>query len=98
MREIVFGLLGIAVGLFIRFCIIEQFKNKKWQVLTYKTLDNLTENYTTETTEIELVNEKFSKFDKLKVVLHNQENLPIWQKRKNKKPMVMIDEIQLYNN
>jgi hypothetical protein len=29
MREIVFGLIGIAVGLFIRFCIIEQFKNKK---------------------------------------------------------------------
>ncbi|WP_269685429.1 DUF4838 domain-containing protein [Flavobacterium lacustre] len=74
------------------------FKNKKWQVLTHKNLDNLTENYITEITEIELVNEKFSKFDKLKVVLHNQENLPLWQKRKNKKPMVMIDEIQLYNN
>jgi len=29
MREVVFGLLGIAVGLFIRFCIIEPLKNKK---------------------------------------------------------------------
>jgi hypothetical protein len=74
------------------------FKNKKWQIITYKNLDNLTENYTTEMTELELFNEKFCKFDKLKVVIHNQENLPIWQKRKNKKPMVMIDEIQLYNN
>lgn len=74
------------------------FKNKKWQIITYENLDNLTENYTTEITELEIVNEKFCKFDRLKLVLHNQENLPIWQKRKNKKPMVMIDEIQLYNN
>ncbi len=74
------------------------FKNKKWQILTYKNLDNLTENYTIEIAEIEMVNKKFSKFDRLKLVFHNQENLPIWQKRKNKKPMVMIDEIQLYNN
>ena len=28
MREVIFALFGIIVGLFIRFCIIEQFKKK----------------------------------------------------------------------
>ena len=35
---------------------------------------------------------------KIKIVAQNQDDLPVWRKRKNKKPMIMIDEIELYNN
>lgn len=33
----------------------------------------------------------------LKIEIENLKELPIWRKRKNKKPIVMIDKIELYN-
>ncbi|MES2545035.1 MAG: DUF4838 domain-containing protein [Bacteroidota bacterium] len=72
------------------------FKNKKWKLLSEEKLPELTEDYTFEIIKCESSNKKFSSFAKLKIVIQNQNDLPIWRKRKSKKPMVMIDEIELY--
>lgn len=73
------------------------FKNEEWSLVTEKYIDNLTENFVIKTVPIEMNSENFSKFDKIKLIIDNQDELPIWRKRKQKKPMVMIDEIELYN-
>ncbi|SHN67236.1 protein of unknown function [Flavobacterium fryxellicola] len=73
------------------------YKNKKWNLITEKKIVNLVETYEVKTSEIELTDTSFHSFDKIKLVIHNQDDLPVWRKRKNKKPMVMIDEIELYN-
>ena len=73
------------------------YKNKKWNLITEKKFVNLIENYEVKTNEIEITDKSFSTFEKIKLVVQNQEDLPSWRKRKNKKPMVMIDEIELYN-
>ena len=75
----------------------KRYKNKKWNLITEKKFVNLIENYEVKTNEIEVTDKSFSTFEKIKLVVQNQEDLPSWRKRKNKKPMVMIDEIELYN-
>lgn len=73
------------------------YKNEKWILITEKKIVNLIENYQVKSTEIEIENNSFSTFEKIKLVVDNQDDLPEWRERKNKKPMVMIDEIELYN-
>ncbi|NRT15623.1 hypothetical protein HNP99_001980 [Flavobacterium sp. 28A] len=73
------------------------FKNNKWTFINSKTIGDLTENYEVNMLNTELNNSKFSIFAKIKIIIENHEDLPIWRKRKHKKPMVMIDEIELYN-
>ena len=70
--------------------------NEGWELIQIQELEILTENYTIKADSTETVYENFSKFTSIKILIDNQEELPIWRKRKNKKPMVMIDEIELY--
>ncbi len=61
-----------------------------------KNCDNLTENDQITTKSWEIINQKFSSFIKIKILIKPQTELPSWRKRKNKKPMLMMDEIELY--
>ncbi|TDE53117.1 DUF4838 domain-containing protein [Flavobacterium sp. GT3P67] len=73
------------------------FNNEEWLLITEKFIGNLTEDSVIKTELIEMNSKNFSKFDKIKLLIDNQDDLPIWRKRKQKKPMIMIDEIELYN-
>ena len=73
------------------------FNNEEWLLITEKFIGDLTENFVIKTEQIEMDSKNFSKFDKIKLLIDNQDDLPIWRKRKQKKPMIMIDEIELYN-
>ncbi|WP_235832335.1 DUF4838 domain-containing protein [Flavobacterium zhairuonense] len=72
------------------------FKDQKWKLLHEKNYDNLTEDYEITTKSWEFKNLNLSTFAKIKILIENQSKLPEWRLRKNKKPMVMIDEIELY--
>ncbi|WPO77379.1 DUF4838 domain-containing protein [Flavobacterium sp. KACC 22761] len=72
------------------------FKDQKWKLIEEKIYDNLTEDYEITTKSWEFKNLNLSTFAKIKVLIENQTKLPEWRLRKNKKPMVMIDEIELY--
>ena len=72
------------------------FKDQKWKLLEEKNYDNLTEEYEITTKSWEFKNLNLSTFAKIKIVVENQSKLPEWRLRKNKKPMVMLDEIELY--
>jgi len=74
------------------------FKNSKWQLITQLEKNNLTESTEVSIETWELKSNKFKNFDLLKIEVENLKQLPNWRNRKNKKPMVMIDEIELYNN
>ena len=76
--------------------IIYGYENQKWTLLEEKTCDNLTENDQITTKSWEIINRKFSSFIKIKILIKPQTELPSWRKRKNKKPMLMMDEIELY--
>lgn len=76
--------------------LIYGFKKKKWNLINEKKIVNLTKDYTVKTSQIEIRDKNFSNFEKIKLIIENQEELPVWRKRKLKKPMVMIDEIELY--
>jgi ribosomal protein S8 len=69
----------------------------EWYLINEKELPPLVEDNTIKSTSVVLNNPKFSSYSKLKIVINNQESLPVWKKRKNKKPMLMIDEIELYH-
>ncbi|WP_310296128.1 DUF4838 domain-containing protein [Flavobacterium aquidurense] len=72
------------------------YENQKWILLAEKTCDNLTENDQITTKSWEIINQKFSSFIKIKVLIKPQTELPGWRMRKNKKPMLMMDEVELY--
>ncbi|MTH14326.1 DUF4838 domain-containing protein [Flavobacterium sp. LC2016-01] len=72
------------------------FVNQKWKLIEEKICDNLTEEFEITTKSWEFENQSFNSFAKIKVLVENQTELPTWRERKNKKPMVMIDEIELY--
>lgn len=72
------------------------FKDQKWNLLKEQICDNLTEDYEITTKSWEFEDQSFSSFAKIKITIENQTEIPIWRKRKNKKPMVMMDEIELY--
>ena len=72
------------------------FKDQKWNLLQEKICDNLTEDFEITTKSWEITDQSFSSFARIKVIVENQSEIPFWRKRKNKKPMVMLDEIELY--
>lgn len=72
------------------------FKDQKWNILKEQICDNLTEDYEITTKSWEFEDQTFISFAKIKIVAENQSEVPNWRKRKNKKPMVMLDEIELY--
>lgn len=71
--------------------------NNEWSLITEKYTEDLTQNTDIKINSIVIDNKNFTKFIKIKILIENQDELPIWRKRKQKKPMVMIDEIELYN-
>ncbi|MFW0736361.1 DUF4838 domain-containing protein [Flavobacterium sp. T12S277] len=72
------------------------FKNQKWELINEQICDILTEDYEITTKSWEIRNPIFSSFAKIKIVAENQKELPVWRKRKNKKAMIMLDEIELF--
>ncbi|WP_233431366.1 DUF4838 domain-containing protein [Flavobacterium tructae] len=72
------------------------FKNQKWELIKEQICNILTEDYEITTQSWEVENQIFSSFTKIKIVAENRKELPIWRKRKNKKAMIMLDEIELY--
>ncbi|CAA9199653.1 DUF4838 domain-containing protein [Flavobacterium collinsii] len=72
------------------------FKNQKWELINDQICDILTEDYEITTKSWEIRNPIFSSFAKIKIVAENQKELPVWRKRKNKKAMIMLDEIELF--
>ena len=75
--------------------IIKGFKNQKWKTLKEEKESYLTENYDFTIKKYNFRNISFRNFDKIKVILVPEKKLPAWRERKNKKPMLMIDEIIL---
>ena len=71
-------------------------KNNKWELITSKKEEHLTENYDITTKNWEFNTTIFSNFDTIKIKIINQRSLPEWRNRKNKKPMVMLDEIEFF--
>lgn len=67
----------------------------KWKVIEKRQINDLTENYTNNSKQLGFYSESFSMFTTIRILIQNQEELPFWRKRKNKKPMVMLDEIEL---
>jgi hypothetical protein len=72
-------------------------KKEKWQLISQMESDVLTENKDVTIKPWEFKSDHFDRYDILKIEVENLKELPYWRKRKNKKPMVMIDEIELYN-
>jgi len=66
----------------------------KWEVIEERKLNTLTENYSNKINTVDFFHKSFTKFTHIKFLIQNQEELPLWRKRKFKKPMVMIDEIE----
>nr|WP_315174559.1 DUF4838 domain-containing protein [uncultured Flavobacterium sp.] len=73
-------------------------KNNNWKKITTKNGEHLTENYDITTKTWEISNPNFSNFEKIKIAIKNQDAVPTWRYRKNKKPMVMLDEIEVFFN
>ncbi|WP_124019296.1 DUF4838 domain-containing protein [Flavobacterium sp. A45] len=72
-------------------------KKEKWQLITKLESDELTEDSEITIKSWEFKSDKFKQYEFLKIEVENLKDLPIWRKRKNKKPMVMVDEIELHN-
>ncbi len=77
--------------------VLYGFIADEWHLIDEKNLPILTEDPIIKSTSVVISNPKFSDYSKIKIVIENQESLPVWKKRKNKKPMLMIDEIELNN-
>jgi hypothetical protein len=69
---------------------------KEWVLITEKSLDNLTENLVIKQTSIEINNKNLGTFNSIKCDRQSIRTTCL-ANRKGKKPMVMIDEIELYN-
>lgn len=71
-------------------------KKNKWQQITQLTREELTENTAVTIKAWEFKSDDFKRYDVLKIEVENLKELPSWRNRKNKKAMVMLDEIELY--
>jgi hypothetical protein len=72
------------------------FKNNQWEHITELEKNNDKKNTEVTIETWELKSDAFKNYDLLKIEVENLKELPVWRNRKNKKPMVMIDEIELY--
>lgn len=75
--------------------ILKGFRNQKWEVIKEQQNTQLTENYDFNIINYNFNNISFCIFDKIKIILIPEHKLPVWRERKNKKPMLMLDEIVL---
>ena len=71
--------------------------NNEWIFINEVKNIELKENFEIKSKSIEIIDSKLSGLERIKIEVENQTELPFWRTRKNKKPMVMIDEIELYN-
>ncbi|WP_233622001.1 DUF4838 domain-containing protein [Flavobacterium agrisoli] len=67
--------------------------NQKWEKLHEQKSKELTENYEKNIIKFKYNRSDFSKFENIKIILIPELKLPVWRARKNKKHMLMIDEI-----
>lgn len=72
-------------------------KKDKWQLIVQQKSDELTDNNEVTIKPWEFKSNLFCQYNVLKIEVENLKELPYWRKRKNKLPMVMLDEIELYN-
>jgi hypothetical protein len=75
--------------------ILKGFRNQKWEVIKEQVNPQLTDNYNFSIENYNFSNISFRIFDKIKIILVPVQSLPAWRDRKNKKPMLMLDEIVL---
>lgn len=75
--------------------ILKGFRNQKWEVIGEQKNAQLTDNYDFNVVNYNFDNISFRIFDKIKIILTPEKKLPVWRDRKNKKPMLMVDEIIL---
>ncbi|HEU4497304.1 MAG TPA: DUF4838 domain-containing protein [Flavobacterium sp.] len=76
--------------------VIYGLENGNWVLLEEKKLEKLTDEAAINILPLEFYNKSFAKFTAIKLLIANQRSVPQWRKRKNKKPMLMVDEIELY--
>lgn len=67
---------------------------ENWEIIEEKWMPSLTEKYANNISTYTCFHKSFSKFTQIKIIIENQPELPSWRKRKFKKPMIMIDEIE----
>ena len=67
----------------------------QWEIVEERYLSEIKERYNNNIISFSFLNKSFSKFTHVKLLIQNQAELPSWRKRKFKKSMVMIDEIEL---
>jgi hypothetical protein len=71
-------------------------KNNQWELICNESLPKMEENYSITIYKWRSNAHDMSAYSKLKFTIINQSQLPLWRFRKNKKPMLMMDEIELY--
>jgi Domain of unknown function (DUF4838) len=76
--------------------IISGFTNNKWKTITEYNFNDIEEDYKVSITPWESGVFDFKNYSKIKIRIINREKLPLWRYRKNKKSMIMIDEVELY--
>jgi hypothetical protein len=75
--------------------ILKGLRNQKWEIIKEQKNQELTENYNVNIQNYNVDNISFRIFDKIKIILTQEQKVPAWRERKNKKPMLMVDEIVL---
>ena len=78
--------------------ILKGYRNQKWEVIKEQKNTKSVENYNINIVDYKFSNISFRVFDKIKIILIPEQKLPVWRERKNKKPMLMLDEIVLKQN
>lgn len=71
------------------------FIENNWTLIEEQKSKELTENYQVNLQNYNFDNTSFCKFVKIKIILTQEPEIPSWRKRKNKLPMIMVDEIVL---
>ncbi|WP_243233203.1 DUF4838 domain-containing protein [Flavobacterium pectinovorum] len=75
--------------------ILKGFKNQKWETIKEQKSEHISKNKNVTTKNYSFNKIDFSVFEKIKIILIPEQKLPAWRERKNKKPMLMIDEVIL---
>lgn len=68
---------------------------QKWEIIKEQKNKELTENYNFNIENYIFCKISFRIFDKTKIILIPEQKVPAWREIKNKKPMLMVDEIVL---
>lgn len=72
------------------------YHKNHWKLLAEVKVGDLEENWLVDRRTISLMSSGKRKFSKYRVEVSSLNSLPKWRKRRNKMPMTMIDEIEIY--